>query len=115
MRVMSLWGNGRTAREQAGMATPSHRGDGQALCSPYGRAGPGLPSLWPHKTSSRFCSKVALKELNVTPRLRNAFETAYKAFGSRRLGRPMEVCRCKMCMSDEMERSILRTPLRELS
>jgi len=51
----------------------------------------------------------------VTPRLRNAFETAYKAFGSRRLGRPMEVCRCKMCMSDEMERSILRTPLRELS
>jgi hypothetical protein len=56
-----------------------------------------------------------LKELNVTPRLRNAFETAYKAFGSRRLGRPMEVCRCKMCMSDEMERSILRTPLRELS
>ncbi len=51
----------------------------------------------------------------MTPRLRNAFETAYKAFGSRRLGRPMEVCRCNMCMSDEMERSILRTPLRELS
>ena len=51
----------------------------------------------------------------MTPRLRNAFETAYKGFGSRRLGRPMEVCRCKMCMSDEMERSILRTPLRELS
>lgn len=51
----------------------------------------------------------------MTPRLRNAFETAYKAFGSRRLGRPMEVCRCNVCMSDEMERSILRTPVRELS
>ena len=51
----------------------------------------------------------------MTPRLRNAFETAYKAFGSRRLGRPMEVCRCNVGMSDEMERSILRTPLRELS
>jgi len=51
----------------------------------------------------------------MTARLRDAFENAYKAFGSRRLGQRMEVCRCSACMSEETERSILRTPLRDLS
>jgi hypothetical protein len=51
----------------------------------------------------------------MTPRLSDAFENAYRAFGSHHLGQRMEVCRCNACMSEEMERSILRTPLRELS
>lgn len=51
----------------------------------------------------------------MTPRLRSAIESAYRAFGSRGLGARMEVCRCSVCMSDETERSILRTPLRDLS
>lgn len=49
------------------------------------------------------------------PRLKDAVQNAYEAFGWRSLSAPLEVCHCESCMSAEMARSILETPLRELS
>lgn len=49
------------------------------------------------------------------PRLKDAVQNAYGAFGWRSLSAPLEVCHCNSCMSEEMAESILETPLRELS
>lgn len=51
----------------------------------------------------------------MTPRLQNAIEKSYAAFGWRGLEAPLEVCHCSCCMTWEMSKSILTTPLRELS
>ncbi|MEZ0170322.1 hypothetical protein [Microvirga sp. TS319] len=49
------------------------------------------------------------------PRLSEALQAAYEAFGRHSLSHPLEACHCESCMSAEVAESILKTPLRELS
>ncbi len=49
----------------------------------------------------------------MTPELHAIVEEAYDAFARYKLVAPLTVCHCDCCMSDDTERALLTTPLRE--
>jgi hypothetical protein len=49
----------------------------------------------------------------VTPQLRAVVEDAYDVFAGYTIRHSLTVCHCKVCMDEETERELLRTPLRE--
>lgn len=50
----------------------------------------------------------------MTPELRSIVEEAYRVFGGYRLAGPLTVCHCNVCMTREIERELIETPLREI-
>jgi hypothetical protein len=48
------------------------------------------------------------------PQLRAVIEEAYEVFGDYRVRHSLTVCHCKCCMTEENERELLKTPLREI-
>lgn len=48
------------------------------------------------------------------PELRSLIEEAYDVFGGYRARHSLSVCHCNSCMSEEHERLLLKTPLREI-
>jgi hypothetical protein len=51
---------------------------------------------------------------HMRPSLRDLVEDAYDIFGGYRVRRSLSVCHCNSCMSEENERLLLETPLREI-
>lgn len=50
----------------------------------------------------------------MTPELRSIVEEAYRVFGGYRLTDTLVVCHCNCCMTEETERELIKTPLREI-
>ena len=50
----------------------------------------------------------------MTPELKDIIEEAYRVFSHYRLHRTLTVCHCNVCMTDETERDLIKTPLREI-
>jgi hypothetical protein len=50
----------------------------------------------------------------VTPELQAAITDAYRAFGSYTIGSTLVVCHCNCCMTEEIERELVKTPLRDV-
>lgn len=53
--------------------------------------------------------------LPLTEELRRVVDEAYAAFAPYTIGSALIVCHCPVCMTDEVERELVRTPLREIS
>lgn len=51
----------------------------------------------------------------LSPELRVSIENAYDVFGGHSVGIPLGVCKCNVCCSDEYERLLVKTPLRQMS
>ncbi len=51
---------------------------------------------------------------NMLPALKDAVENAYRVFSRYSIGKRLYVCRCNVCMTEESERELVTTPLREL-
>jgi hypothetical protein len=50
----------------------------------------------------------------VTPELQAIIAEAYEAFARYRLEGPLTVCHCDCCMTEDTERALLTTPLKEI-
>jgi hypothetical protein len=48
------------------------------------------------------------------PQLRAVIEEAYEVFGDYRVRHSLSVCHCNCCMTEENERELLKTPLRDI-
>jgi hypothetical protein len=51
----------------------------------------------------------------ITPELASAIANAYEVFGRYSLDGEIEVCRCNVCVSPQIERALIETPLRTIS
>lgn len=54
-------------------------------------------------------------EPNMTPRLAAAVDASYAAFAGYRLWGNIVACHCNSCMTEETEKELVRTPLRQIS
>lgn len=50
----------------------------------------------------------------MTPELASAVAEAYRVFAPYRIGADLEVCHCPSCMTEDVERELMATPLREI-
>lgn len=50
----------------------------------------------------------------MTPELQAIVDEAYKIFAPYRIGSSLVVCHCDLCMDEEIEHELVRTPLREI-
>jgi hypothetical protein len=51
----------------------------------------------------------------MTPTLGAVINEAYRVFGDYTIGDALVVCHCNCCMTEETERELIATPLRQIS